>query len=61
MYNKSKIVSAPLSINDMDNDLISKTIYIFDYTNSKIKNNAFLDYICNTGIISDVIIHLMAF
>ena len=56
MYNKSKIVSAPLSITDMDNDLISKTIYIFDYNNSKIKNNEFLDYISNTGIISDAII-----
>lgn len=49
-----KFVTAPLSINDMDNDLESKCIYIFNYDNSKIKNIAFLNYIKNLGVIADI-------
>jgi len=50
----SKIVTAPLNINDMDNELESKTVYIFDYKNSQFKGIQFYDYISNTGIISDI-------
>lgn len=50
----SKIVTAPLNINDMDEDLESKTIYIFDYEKSSIKGNHFYEYICCTGINADI-------
>lgn len=50
----SKIVTAPLNINDMDEDLESKTVYIFDYENSSIKGIHFYEYICCTGINADI-------
>lgn len=50
----SKIVTAPLNINDMDKDLESKNVYIFDYTKSSLKGMNFYEYICNTGIIADI-------
>jgi len=50
----SKIVTAPLNINDMDKDLESKSVYIFDYTKSSLKGMNFYEYICNTGIIADI-------
>lgn len=50
----SKIVTAPLNINDMDKNLESKTVYIFDYFNSSLKGDDFYNYITNSGIISDI-------
>lgn len=50
----SKIVTAPLNINDMDKDLESKSVYIFDYTKSSLKGMNFYEYICNIGIIADI-------
>lgn len=50
-----KKVIAPLSIDDMDTDIISDTIYIFDYNNSSIKNIDLIKYILNTGINSDIL------
>lgn len=55
MFNK-KIVSAPLLITDMDSDLESKTIYVFNYNSSSFKGEEFLNYISNSGITSDVLI-----
>jgi hypothetical protein len=53
---KSKIVSAPIHNKDMDVDLQSKTIYIFDYDKSQPfeKCTDFLDYINHLGICSDI-------
>ena len=56
MINNSKIVTAPLHINDMDNNLESQTTYIFNYEKSSLKNDDFLNYIENCGVISDVYI-----
>ena len=54
MESKTKIVSAPLSISDMDSDLESQTIYIFDYEKSELKGIEFLEYIKNCGLLADV-------
>lgn len=53
----TKIVKIPLLNSDMDMDLESKTIYVFDYDNSEKSENItdFLDYINNMGIIADVL------
>lgn len=56
MINNSKIVTAPLHINDMDDNLESQTTYIFNYEKSSLKNDDFLNYIENCGVISDVYI-----
>lgn len=53
----SKIVTAPLNINEMDNDLESNNTYIFDYKNSSIKGIKFYEYIANSGIKSDILFH----
>lgn len=56
MKSNTKLVKAPLLNSDMDTDLESATVYIFDYDNS-IKYDIctdFLDYINNLGVISDV-------
>lgn len=53
----TKIVTAPLNINDMDDDLESNNTYIFDYKNSSIKGSKFYEYITNTGIKSDILFH----
>lgn len=50
-----KKVIAPLSIDDMDTDIISDTIYVFDYNNSSIKNIDLIKYILNTGVNSDIL------
>ena len=50
----SKIVTAPLNIKDMDKDLESKTVYIFDYDDSSLKGLDFYNYISNIGIIADI-------
>lgn len=50
----SKFVTAPLSINDMDTDLESKTVYIFDYDNSSLKKEDFYNYISNIGVLADM-------
>lgn len=49
-----KIVSAPLSINDLDNDLLSKKTYLISYDNSSIKSINLIKYINNLGIIADI-------
>lgn len=49
-----KLVSAPLSINDMDEDLESKTVYVFDYEKSSLKGLDFLNYIKNVSVIADI-------
>lgn len=54
MESKTKLVTAPLSISDMDEDLESSTVYIFDYTKSTLKGVEFLNYIKNCGLIADV-------
>ena len=53
----TKIVKIPLLNSDMDMDLESKTIYVFDYDNSEQYDihTDFLDYINNMGIIADVL------
>ena len=50
----SKFVTAPLSINDMDTDLESKTVYIFDYDKSSLKKEDFYNYISNIGVLADM-------
>ena len=42
-----KIVTAPLNIKDMDKDLESKTVYIFDYDKSEYKGIQFYEYLSN--------------
>lgn len=54
MESKTKIVTAPLSITEMDSDLESKTVYIFDYEKSELKGIEFLEYIKNCGLLADV-------
>lgn len=56
MLSNTKIVTAPIHNSDMDTDLESKIIYVFDYDNSQKfdKVTDFLDYINNVGLISDV-------
>ena len=49
-----KYVSAPLNINDMNKDLESKDVYIFDYTKSYYKGFQFYNYISNIGVIADI-------
>lgn len=49
-----KIVTAPLNINDMDDDLESNSTYIFDYNKSSLKGLDFYNYICNIGINADI-------
>lgn len=55
MFNYKK-VTAPLNITDMDTDLESKTIYLFDYENSKYKGVDFIRYISSVGLIADIYI-----
>ena len=57
MVCNTKIVRFPLLISDMDTDLESKTVYIFDYDNSEkySKPSEYLDAINNIGIISDIL------
>lgn len=50
----SKFVIAPLNIKDMNQDLESKEVYIFDYKKSKINGNDFYNYITNIGVIGDI-------
>lgn len=50
----SKIVTAPLNIDEMDIELESNTVYIFDYSKSLYKRFQFYDYISNIGIIADI-------
>ena len=52
----TKLVTAPILNSDMDDDLESKTIYIFDYDKSQKfdKTTNFLDYINNLGLLSDI-------
>ena len=50
----SKFVTAPLSINDMDTDLESKIVYIFDYEKSSYKKEEFYNYVSNIGVIADI-------
>lgn len=54
--NKAKLVNAPLNINDMDEDLESKTVYVFDYSKSSLQGLDFLNYIKNTSVVSDIFI-----
>lgn len=56
MTSNAKLVSAPLNIEDMDNDLESKTVYIFDYSKSELQGLDFLNYIKNTNVIADIFI-----
>jgi hypothetical protein len=49
------MVSAPLSITDMDKNLASDVIYIFDYNKSDFKNEQFMDYVQQLGCICDII------
>lgn len=56
MTSNAKLVSAPLKIEDMDQDLDSKTVYIFDYEKSSIKGLEFLNYIKNSSVIADIYI-----
>lgn len=52
----TKLVTAPILNSDMDDDLESKTIYIFDYDKSQKfdKTTNFLDYINDLGLLSDI-------
>lgn len=56
MKSNTKVVRAPLLNSDMNSDLESATVYIFDYDNSEKYENItdFLDYINNLGIICDI-------
>ena len=54
--NKAKLVNAPLNINDMDEDLESKTVYVFNYSKSSLQGLDFLNYIKNTSVVSDIFI-----
>ena len=56
MFNYKKVI-APLNITDMDTDLESKTIYLFDYKNSKYKGIDFIQYISSVGLIADISIN----
>lgn len=49
-----KQVTAPLTINDMDDDLESKSIYLFDYDKSKLKGIDLLNYIEHLGLVADI-------
>lgn len=56
MKSNTKVVKVPLLNSDMDSDLDSATVYIFDYDKSEKFDNCtnFLNYINNLGIISDI-------
>ena len=49
------IVKAPLNISILDKDLASDTVYVYDYNNSELKKEEFLNYVQQIGGISDVI------
>lgn len=51
-----KIVCAPLTINELSNDIISNDVYFIDYNNSQIKNKDLINYIRDTGINADIIL-----
>lgn len=49
-----KTVSAPLSINDLDNDILSPKTYIISYESSSIKGIDLIKYINDLGIRADI-------
>lgn len=49
------IVTAPLNITVMNKDLASDTVYVYDYNESELKGEEFINYVQQIGGISDII------